>query len=247
MRITVLGGLGAYPTGTQGCSGYLVEAGAYRLLVDPGYATAGPLLARVDAAQVDAVLVSHGHPDHCADLQPLLRARVLSDVECPALPVYAPTGALDRLLAIDEPGLVDRSYRLTAFTPGEGFVIGPIRVDTWSLPHFVPSAGARLSVGNQVLAYTGDTGPSPALVDLARDADLFLADATYPTEVPARRAGNLSTAVEAGQTAAAAGAARLLLTHLWPGTDPDVAVQAARRAFAGPVHVARPGLVLDLA
>jgi ribonuclease BN (tRNA processing enzyme) len=247
MRITVLGGLAAYPTATMGCSGYLLDIGTQRMLIDPGYATLPPLLTHVGLGDIDAVLVSHGHPDHCADLHPLLRARVLADEDYPALPVYAPTGALDRLLSIDEPGLIDRSYRLHPFPPGDRFDVGAVRVDTWALPHFVPNAGLRLSVNDRVLAYTGDTGPSPALVDLARGADLFLAEATYPTEVPARRAGNLSTAVEAGQNAAEARVNRLLLTHLWPGTDPEAAIDAAHGAYEGPVEVARDGLVVDLA
>ncbi|MDG4802313.1 MBL fold metallo-hydrolase [Micromonospora sp. WMMD980] len=79
VRITVLGGLGAFPTARQACSGFLVEHDGFRLLIDPGYATLQPLLAHVPAEHVDGVYVSHGHPDHCADLQPLVRARVLTD------------------------------------------------------------------------------------------------------------------------------------------------------------------------
>ena len=74
MRLTVLGGCGAWPAAGQACSGYLVEQDGFRLLVDPGYAIVPRLLELIDAAEVDAVLVSHGHPDHCADLHPLLRA-----------------------------------------------------------------------------------------------------------------------------------------------------------------------------
>ena len=70
----VLGGCGAWPAAGQACSGYLVEHDGFRLLMDPGYAVA-PLL---DPLTVDAVFVSHGHPDHCADLNPLLRARALA-------------------------------------------------------------------------------------------------------------------------------------------------------------------------
>ena len=78
VRLTVLGGCGGWPAGAAGCSGYLIEHDGFRVLADPGYATFPRLLEHCDAAAVDAVLVSHGHPDHCADLSPLLRARALS-------------------------------------------------------------------------------------------------------------------------------------------------------------------------
>ena len=74
MRLTVLGACGAWPEAGQACSGYLVEQDGFRLLVDLGYATVPRLLERVTEEQVDAVFISHGHPDHCADLNPLLRA-----------------------------------------------------------------------------------------------------------------------------------------------------------------------------
>jgi ribonuclease BN (tRNA processing enzyme) len=75
MRLTTLGGCGAWPAAGQACSGYLLEYDGFVLLVDPGYATVPRLLEHVDAGEIDAVLVSHEHPDHCADLNPLLRAR----------------------------------------------------------------------------------------------------------------------------------------------------------------------------
>ena len=77
MRLTVLGGCGGWPAAGLACSGYLVEHDGFRLLIDPGYATLPRLLTVADATEVDAVLVSHGHPDHCADLNPLLRARAM--------------------------------------------------------------------------------------------------------------------------------------------------------------------------
>jgi ribonuclease BN (tRNA processing enzyme) len=70
VRLTVLGGCGAWPSADQACSGYLVEHDGFRLLIDPGYAILPRLLQGLDADEVDAVLVSHGHPDHCADLMP---------------------------------------------------------------------------------------------------------------------------------------------------------------------------------
>lgn len=244
MRITVLGGCGAWPGAGQACSGYLVEHDGFRLLVDPGYATLPRLLERVPAERVDAVLISHGHPDHCADLHPLLRARSMGEDPAPALPVYAPPGAVDRVLALDRPGLLDRAYAVGEFVPGASLEFGPFGIDTWSLPHFVPNAGIRLRAGGSVLAYTGDSGPSPDLGPLARGADVLLAEATYPERVPTDSERHLSSAAQAGELAARTDVGRLVLTHLLPGSDPRAAEAAARRGFEGEISVALPGLDL---
>ena len=135
MRLTVLGGSGAYPTAAAGCSGYLVEHDGYRVLIDPGYATFPRLLECCEAAAVDAVLVSHGHPDHCADLSPLLRARALAGSPAPPLPVHAPPGALRAVLALDRPGMLDGALQLRELAPGSAFEAGPFSVRTWLLPH----------------------------------------------------------------------------------------------------------------
>lgn len=240
MRLTVLGGCGAWPTADQGCSGYLVEHDGFRLLLDPGYATFPRLLELCGPTDVDAVLVSHGHPDHCADLNPLLRARALGAVHASALPVYAPHGALDAVLALDRPGMLAGAFALHDFDPGDRFEAGLFRVETRLLPHHVPNAGMRLTAGGTVLAYTGDTGPSPDLVPLARNAEVFLSEATYVDRVPTEDAPYLMSARLSGEYAARAGAGRLLLTHLWPGTDAAAARGAAEAAFTGPVDVALP-------
>src|SRR5262245_30547032 len=184
MRLTVLGGCGAFPGPGQACSGFLVEYDGFRLLLDLGYATVPRLLERMTADSIDAVYISHGHPDHCADLNPLLRARALRATPVAALPVYALPGALDAVLALDRPGMLDSAYALHEFDAGQEMTIGPFRAETRLLPHSRPNAGVRLVAGDRVLAYTGDTGPSAEVVTLARDADLLLAEATYVDEVP---------------------------------------------------------------
>ncbi|MEV6815150.1 MBL fold metallo-hydrolase [Micromonospora sp. NPDC051296] len=246
MRLTVLGGCGAWPEAGQACSGYLVEHDGFTLLVDVGYATVPRLLERVSQDQVDAVFVSHGHPDHCADLNPLLRSRALRDDPPKPLPVYALPGALDAVLALDRPGMLDATYVLHEFTAGSRLDIGPFRAETRLLPHWVPNAGVRLTVDGRVLAYTGDSGPSPEVVALARDADLLLAEATFVDEVPEDSRRDLSSARQVGRQAEDAGVGQLLLTHLQPGTDPATARAAASDGYQGKVGVAISGMVIDL-
>lgn len=246
IHLTVLGACGAWPTADQACSGFLLESDGFRLLLDPGYATLPVLQEHIAVADVDAVLISHGHPDHCADLNPLLRARALADEPAPALPVHTLPGAVDAVLALDRPGMLAHSFDLREFEGGDRFEIGPFTVDSRLLPHFVPNAGFRLTAGTSALVYTGDTGPSPEIAALGRGADVLLSEATYVDEVPAGDAEFLLSARLAGEYATAADVAHLLLTHLWPGTEPAAAHDAAARSFRGPIGVARRGLVVDL-
>ena len=134
MRLTVIGGSGGYPGHGQPCSGYVVEADGFAVLIDPGYGVAMALTTD-DAPHFDAVLVSHAHPDHCADLNPILRARAWADDPLPPLPVHAPPGALDAVLALDRPEVLAGSYAIHELQPGDAPSIGPFRVRTASLPH----------------------------------------------------------------------------------------------------------------
>jgi ribonuclease BN (tRNA processing enzyme) len=245
MRLTVIGGTGGYPGRGQPCSGYLIEADGFTILVDPGYGVAMTLTADT-APAIDAVLISHGHPDHCADLNPILRARAWTDPPPRPLPVHAPAGALDAVLALDRPEVVAGSYVLRPLQAGTELTIGPFAIQTAMLPHPRPNLGFRVSAGGRSLVYTGDCGPSDALVAFATGASVLLAEASYADTVPPEILGSLSSAADVGREAAAAGVGGLLLTHLMPRTDPAQAVAAAARSFDGPVEVARQGLVRDI-
>ena len=106
------------------------------------------------------------------------------------------------------------------FEAGDAFPIGPFTIESRRLPHAAPNAGFRIAVGGRSLTYTGDAAPSDDLVDLAGGTDLLLAEASYVETVPADTVASLNSALEVGRQAQRAGAARLLLTHLMPGTDP---------------------------
>jgi ribonuclease BN (tRNA processing enzyme) len=246
MRLTVLGGSGGYPPAGGACSGYLIEYDGFRLLVDPGYAIVPRLLGIVPAGAIDAVLVSHGHPDHVADLNPLLRARLMGNDEASPLPAYALPDALSRVLALDQITALKGASEGREFEVGAAFPIGPFAIETRALPHSIPNAGVRISAGGTSITYTGDAGPSDDLVTLADSTDLLLAEATYIDSVPSGNATVLNSAVEVGRQAHRARAARLMLTHLMPGTDPVASRAAASRSFDDWIAVATPGTIVEL-
>lgn len=243
-RLTVLGGCGAYPEPGRACSGFLVDWDGFRLVLDLGYATLPRLLAHCPDGAVDAVVVTHEHPDHCVDLHGLFRLLHYGRPGAGRVPLYCPPGVLDRLAGL-EPDVDLRAVFDVRELPGDHRV-GPFALSGVALPHFVPNAGIRLSADGFVLAYTGDTGPDPALAELGRDADLFVVEATdRPGERDAPKR-NLLTAAEAGEWATRAGARRLMLTHFWPGTDRAASVAAARSAFGGEVLTADEDLIVPL-
>ncbi|WP_325049500.1 MBL fold metallo-hydrolase [Saccharopolyspora rhizosphaerae] len=185
-RVTVLGSCAAFPEPGRACSGFAVDWAGHRIVLDLGYATLPRVLEHWPDGRIDAVVITHEHPDHCVDPHGLFRARYFSGG--PRLPLYCPPGVLDRLAGV-EPDVDLREVFDVRPLPGT-YRWGPFELTGIALPHFVPSAGVRLSAGGATVAYTGDTGPAPELVELGRDADVFIVDATGRPGEPADRAGS---------------------------------------------------------
>jgi ribonuclease BN (tRNA processing enzyme) len=253
-NLTVLGSCGGWPEPGRACAGFLLEHDGARIVLDLGYGTASRLLGILGSAAadgLDAVVVSHNHPDHMADLHALMRARWFGRRAAPAIPLFAPAAVLARLIELEDG---DDSAVRHVFDwrpiPAPPQRAGPFRLDSVTVPHYVPSAGVRLSAPGLVIAYTGDTGPDPALAELGRDCDLYVVDATTRNQQSAApRAPGVElnlTDREAGRIAAAAGARRLLLTHFWPGNDRPASRQAAASEFSGEILVASEGAVIPL-
>lgn len=243
-KVTVLGSCGAFPEPGRACSGFAVDWDGYRLVLDLGYATLPRLLRHWPDGLVDAVVITHEHPDHCVDLHGLFRMRFYGQPGGPRLPLYCPPGVLDRLGGL-EPDVDLRAVFDPHPLPGR-YRVGPFDLTGLSLPHFVPNAGVRIQADGIAVAYSGDTGPTPALAELGRDADLFIVEATDHDGETSRPTRNLMTSTEAGRWARRAGARRLLLTHFWPGNDRAAAVAAARVEFDGVVVAAEEGLTVLL-
>jgi ribonuclease BN (tRNA processing enzyme) len=243
MKVTVLGSCAAWPEPGRACSGYLVEHEGFRIVLDLGFATLPRLLQHCPNGTVDAVVVTHRHSDHCVDLNGLLRVRHYGERTLPRIPLLCPP---DVAALVDQLEPTPRLAELFDIheLPGSHRV-GPFRVTGVPLPHHVPNVGVRLTTPYRTLAYTGDTGPAPALAELGANADLYIMEATLQTEPAPGEPRQLLTAREAGHWAKEAGARRLLLTHFWPGSDRGVSIAQAAETFPGEILAADEGLVVD--
>ncbi|GAB3501076.1 MBL fold metallo-hydrolase [Amycolatopsis cihanbeyliensis] len=241
-ELTVLGSCGAWPEPGRACSGFLLHHDGFRVVLDLGYGTAARLLAHCRDGAVDAAVITHEHPDHCADLSALGRVRHYTGAA--RLPLYCPPGVLGVLAAAEPRPDPHSVFEVHEF--GATARLGPFRLTAFPLPHHVPNWGVRLDAPGVSLAYTGDSGPAAALADLAAGVDLFIAEATLQGPAPRTGPRHLLTAREAGEVAAGAGARSLLLTHFWPGSDRAVSVREARAGFDGPVLAAEEDLVVTL-
>ena len=266
MRLTIIGCSGSFPGPDGPSSCYLVEAEGFRLLIDLGSGALGAVQRYADLYAIDAVCLSHLHADHCLGVCDYSVARTFHpDGPKPRMPVYGPAQAevrLGRALSADpavqdarpDPGPgggITDAFSFATITPGV-MEIGPLRITAARMNHPVETYGFRLEHAGRSLAYSADTGPTEALVELARDADVLLCEASFAAPADAAAAAALPdglhlTGRQAGQHAARADVGQLVLTHLVPWNDKDSTLDDAGQAFSGPLTLAAPGLgfVLD--
>jgi ribonuclease BN (tRNA processing enzyme) len=247
VKLTVLGCSGSVPGPDSPASGYLVESDGYTLLLDLGNGAFGALQQHVAPTDVDAVVLSHLHPDHCIDMTSYLVALRYGPVKPERrLSVIGPSGTRDRIGTAYDP--LARKLGLQELfefsTPASG-ELGPFAVSFALTNHPVPTYAVRLTAGDRSLVYSADTGESDALVSLAANADVLLCEASFATGgeyVP-----NLHlTGVQAGEHATRAGIDRLIVTHVPPWGSRDDAVAEASSTFDGSVQAAQPGAVFHV-
>lgn len=245
-QLTALGTSPAWYNPGDASSGYLLEVEGFRLLVDcgsgviPRYLSAGPGAE----APIDAIYISHIHPDHCFDLVPLKYGMTYGGLDDWRPQLWLPPGGHERLQSLAGAWDGDRSfytetYDVEQYATDEQFDIGPFRCRTTEVPHFIESFALRCDHDGAGLCYSSDLGPTPKIVQLAQGADLFLCEATLSDasdESPDNR-GHLS-AREAGAIARDAGVGSLLLSHMPVEVREQQPLDDARSVYDGPVALA---------
>lgn len=245
MHLTVLGAAGTHPSASEPCSGYLLEAGGRQIVLDLGPGTFGRLLGLLPIHAVDAIVVSHGHPDHCADLLAWYHTARYAAAPRASVPLLTPPEVVDRLAGflLDPKDNLHLAFDHQPVRAGSHASVGEVEISFGSVVHPVPAVATRIEYGGRSVVYTGDTAPSGALSAFAQGCDLFICDATTLSD-PIE--GVHCDVAEAAAMAAEAGVGSLLLTHVRPGEDLERMVAVARSIYDGPVDVARSGLTLTI-
>ncbi|MDO8987631.1 MAG: MBL fold metallo-hydrolase, partial [Coriobacteriia bacterium] len=238
MRLTVLGSSASYAGPGQACAGHLVQFDSTCVLLDCGNGVIANLGRVMEPADLDAVLITHAHLDHFADiyaLQALLR--------------YAPGGPCGRLKLGLAPGLIERilaplssrgknefleAFQVMDLIAGHTLQVGGLAITPALVDHSDPTFALLVEHGPTRLCYTADTKLGDRVMAVAAGANLLLAEATLPQEYVGQAPH--MTAAQAGTLAYQAGALQLVLTHLWPTNDRESAQREASAAFGAHVY-----------
>ena len=253
MRVTIVGCSGSFPGPQSPASCYLVQAEhegrTWSMVLDLGSGALGPLQRYLDPTTLDAVVLSHLHANHFLDLCGLyVMQRYHPRGFRGPVPVWGPAGTPQRvgLAYYGHDGTEVSESSFTRVVDRATCRIGPFSVTARQVNHPVEAYGYRVECAGQVLVFSGDTDVCDALIDLAADADLLLADTAFVDGRDDERNIHMTGSRVAQVALAAGGVKRIMLTHLPSWNDPEGCRAQAAAVWPGQVEVAAPGLVIDL-
>lgn len=256
MRLTIVGCSGSISGIESASSCYLLDASqdgqTTSILLDLGSGALGQLLRYVSPHKLDAVLLSHLHADHVADMAAL--AAYWNWVPGPPhlarLPVWGPLGTAERLANLCDDGTVaQKVFEVGTLEDRSAISVGPIQIHSYSARHPVPAFSFRLTgpsengAAARTLTYTGDSDLCASLFAASSRADLLLAEAGFEgreergIHLNGRRAGKLANECSAK---------RVVLTHIPPWASPAAALKGASGECGGIAELASPGDVYKI-
>ena len=240
MKLTVIGYWGGYPSKDGASSCYMLEKDGYTLVLDMGSGSLMTLQKYKEAADIDAVLLSHYHPDHIADIGVLQHALLVSSYITGisrTVPIY---GHIENREAFRK--LTHKQTEAKRYIASETLKLGPFFIRFLKTSHPVPCYGVRITDGEHTIVYTADSGFQEEWMTFARDADLLLADCNFYADQNPGNAGHM-TSREVGEIASRANVKELILTHLPHYGDHKQLVEEAEKQFNGRIQLAKEGLV----
>lgn len=243
MKITVLGPWGAYPKAGEATAGYLLEHGGFKYLIDCGSGVLSQLQKNVPLYDLNAVLISHDHYDHVADLG-CLQYAALVDTDLgkrkEELPIYL-AGGMSRHTFRSMKGSV-------VYPIVEESVVhlnGGIKVTFFETFHEYCTLAMRFELDGKSIVYTADTFYDERLTPICKDADLLIAETSFYAEFEAKKYGHMNT-LDVGKLATEASVKRLVLTHLPHFGNIEKLVEEVSGIYKEEVILAKMGLSLEV-
>lgn len=243
MKITVIGCWGAYPEKNEATTGYLLQTGEHNILIDCGSGILSRIQEYIPLNKIDSVILSHYHGDHVADIIPLQYEVGIS----------RKLGKRDKKIQIYGHDLSSKFNELTLKGVSDGnkidnnieVIIGKLKVTFKWVKHPVPTLAMRFEESGKVFAYSGDTEWCDGVIDIAKDADLFICETSLYNNEYGKVKGHL-TAGEVGKIANINNVKKLVLSHLPHYGNLDDLVKEAKKEFNGEVYRAFSGLSFQL-
>lgn len=238
MKLTVVGQWGGYPAPGGATSAYLVEKDDFTLLMDAGSGSLSKLQEYKDVMSLDAVVLSHYHQDHIADIGVLQYAWLVNSYVTgrkEILPIYGHTEDRNRFES-----LTHECTEGIAYDPDKQLEIGPFSVTFLKTVHPVPCYGMRITDGESTIVYTADTSFTEAWYDFAKNTDLLITDCNFYADQDGSKAGHMNSN-DGATIAKKAAADELMLSHLPQYGDNCILVEEAQQIFTEKVQLAQAG------
>ncbi|WP_079507958.1 MBL fold metallo-hydrolase [Mesobacillus jeotgali] len=244
MKLTIVGFWGGYPKVNEASTGYLLEHEGFKLMIDFGSGVLAKLQNFVQPEELDAMVLSHYHPDHVADIGVLQHARLIQGFlgrKSPQLPIYGHTQDKQEFAKLTYKNIT----KGVAYNPAKKLEIGPFTISFIPAVHPVPCYAMRIEAGGKSLVYTADTSFKEEFISFASGTDLLLSECNFYGNQDGKGAGHMNS-YDNGKLADQAGVRQLVLTHLPHYGEIDQLVSEASTLFSGPIILAREGLEITL-
>ncbi|WP_099223663.1 MBL fold metallo-hydrolase [Listeria costaricensis] len=243
MKLTVFGHWGGYPLKNDGTSSYLLEEDGFKLLIDVGASAVSIMQNYVDPAELDAVILSHYHPDHVADVGILQHVRLLGNHEkrLPVLPIYAHEEDERGFSYLTMKDISEaRTYHET-----DTLEVGPFSISFLRTIHPVPCFAMRFTANGKSIVYTADSAYQESFVRFSEQADFLFADTNFFKEMAGKSRVHMAS-VEVGRLAKLASVKKLMLTHLPQNGSLAQLKNEAAAEFDGEILLAEKGLSITI-